>query len=79
MNVARARAEDQIRAAIAAAEQSAARELDLAALCTDPDNVEMRRANALIQQEIAADYRRALAEHLLLDGIVYCEMPELVQ
>jgi len=79
MNIARAKSEAQIRAAIASAEASAARELALAQFFRDPKNVEWRRRNAEVYREMAADYRYALAEHLFLDGLIYYPMPEQVQ
>lgn len=79
MNLARTKTEAQIRAAIAAAENAAQEELERATLCADPKNIHMRQMNAAVHRETAAEYRHALAEHLLLDGIVYHAMPETVQ
>lgn len=79
MNIARAKSEAQIRAAIAAAEATARRELALARFFRDPKNIEWRRRNADVYLEVACDYRYALAEHLLLDAAIYHPMPEKVQ
>ena len=79
MNIARAKTEAQIRAAILSAETASLHELEWAALCRDPDNIRMRQTNAAIHREVAAEYRVALAEHLLLDGLVHHAMPEAVQ
>jgi hypothetical protein len=79
MNIARAKTEAQIRAAIAGAEVSASQELAWSRRCHDPKNVQFRRRNAEVYREIASEYRHALAEHLLLDAVAYHPMPEKVQ
>jgi hypothetical protein len=76
---ARDQSEARLRRAIADAEAAAVRELECAAACIDPNNILMRHINAEIHREVAGEYRRALAEHLLLDGVVHQAMPEAVQ
>jgi len=76
---ARTRSEARIRIAIAAADSAAQRELKWAERCIDPQNIRARRINADNHRERAGELRLALAEHVLLDPLVYHPMPDLPQ
>ncbi len=73
------RGEAQIRLAIDAAERDVRLELKWAKRCREPKNISARRVNADNHRERASELRMALAEHVLLDPLVYHPMPELTQ